>query len=158
MLRRMAGDLLARERERAHRAVRRVALQVMLYLIAIVIVAIGVAFLIAALYLYLHGFLAAWQAGLATGGIAMVLALLLIAIASGLGGGRPRSRHRADSPRGSTQDEAAVQLGKVAEEMLSKANLRPADAAMIALVSGIALGFGAARRRRGPSGSDKQRN
>lgn len=158
MLRRMAGDLLAREREKAQRAMRRVALQVMLYLVAIVIVAIGVAFLIAALYLYLHRFLEAWQAGLATGGIAMVLALLLIAIASGLGARRPRSRRQPDEPRTSTQHEAAVELGRAAEEILSKTNLKTTDAAMIALVSGIALGFGAARRRRGSSSSDKQRN
>lgn len=153
----MAGDLLASERERAQRAMRRFALQAVLYLVAIVIVAIGVVFLIAALYLYLDRSLEAWQAGVATGMIAMVLALLLVAIASGLGGRRSRSKRRPAASRGAAQGEAAVELGKAAEEMLSSANLRSTDAAMIALVAGIALGF-AARRRRRSSGPDKQQD
>lgn len=150
--------MLARERERVQRAMRRVALSAMLYVAAAAVAAIGIGFLIAALYLYLLHFLEAWQAGLAMGGIAMVMALLLIAMALGPRGREPRSSRQSEAPRASAQDEAAGELGKAAAEILSKTNLRTTDAAMIALVSGIALGIGTTRRRRNSSGKNKQRD
>lgn len=153
----MAADLLAAERERLQRSVRRVVMQLGLYLLAAIFGGIGVGFLIASLYLYLHRFVEAWRAGVATGAIALVLAGLIMALAAALGRRRSK-RPRSASRSASSQGDAAETLGRAAGEILSNANLRSRDAAMIALVSGILLGIGAGRRRRDSTASSEQRD
>lgn len=150
----MAGELLAGERLRVRRAVRRVVLQAALLVAALTVALIGAGFLVASIYLYLRGVLGAWQAGLVTGGIAIVLALLILAIAAALRG-RP-ARRAPPRPR-PEQSETAAGLGRAAGEILSGTNLRTTDAAMIALVAGIALGMGARRGRGDSSGKDKKK-
>lgn len=152
LLRRMAADLLASERQRAERAVRRVVLQALLRFAAVVIALIGAAFLAASLYLYLRGVLGAWQAALATGAIAIAAALVVLAASMGL---RSRPAKPASAPS-SEQSGAAAGLGRAAAEILSGTNLRTTDAAMVALLAGIALGIGAGRRQRNTSGTGKK--
>ena len=149
MLRRMAADLLAGQRRRAEQAVRRVVVQILLLTAAAVVALVGVGFLAVSLYLYFRGVLGAWQAGLVTGVIVILVSLLILAVSVGL-----RSRRPRPSPPPAGQSDTAAGLGKATAEMLAGANLRTGDAAMIALLAGVALGISAGRGRRGTSGSE----
>jgi hypothetical protein len=150
----MVANLLALESDRLQRALRRAAQEILFSLIAAVVALVGAGFLFAALFLYLLEVVNAWQAGLVTGAIILALAGLLVWLA-----GRTRSRPASPQPAGRPEQPAqgrrgaAAELGEAASAALGQPGLRPVDAAMIALVSGMTLGLRASRRRQEPHGA-----
>lgn len=156
MSKRMIADLLVSKRECVQRAAHRLALRIALWLTAIVATLTGLGFLISSLYFRLLESAGIWQAGLVTGAVVLLMALLIfVAIIF-----QPRRRQsvrpqQAASPA-PTHEDSTVELSR----MLANFDLRGTDAAIVALVSGVVLGMGAKqrRRRRTASSSDRQRS
>lgn len=157
LVKRLTRQLAASVEEQARQCLVRMMVKVLLLSAAALLVAVGAIFLFTGLYLYLAQLYQDWLAALLTGGVMLVLSLpfLLASVRSRPSnpGGEPPPRESPEKP-GDSERDSATELGEMAGEMLSRSNLRATDAAMIALVAGIALGRSG--KRRDKSSSEKE--
>lgn len=128
--------------ERARQCLVRTMIKLLLLSAAALLVAVGAVFLFIALYLYLSQLYQDWLAALLTGLAMVLLSLPFLWASLRSPSSGPEEKAQRDTPEKPDDGErdGDRDLGEMAGEMLSRSNLRATDAAIIALVAGMALG------------------
>lgn len=139
---RSLDTLWAAEKARLRRGLSRSLLDTALGLFAALAALEGLGLVLAGAYLSLSRHVPPWVAGLVIGGLAILIAaLVMVWVARDMRGGeRPAALSVASSHAAPEPDTASL-LGAAASELAGKVNIKPRDLALAALVTGVALGF-----------------
>ncbi len=134
--------LWAAEKARLRRGLSRSLLDTALGLFAALAALEGLGLVLAGAYLSLSRHVPPWVAGLIIGGLAILVAALIVAwVARDMRHGERPAAPPLASSHPAPEPGTASLLGAAAAELAGKTNIKARDLALAALVAGVALGF-----------------